>query len=49
MLFEKEMKEKKNFVNDKLNNQFLQSYIIFPIAVPLVLVILAITLAIFSF
>ena len=38
--------KKKKFVNDKLNNQFLHSYIIFPIAVPLVVGPSAITLAI---
>ena len=46
MLFEKRNERKKKFVNDKLNNQFLQSYIIFPIAVPLVVGPSAITLAI---
>ena len=46
MLFEKRNERKKKFVNDKLNNQFLHSYIIFPIAVPLVVGPSAITLAI---
>ena len=46
MLFEKRNERKKKIINDKLNNQFLRSYIIFPIAVPLVVGPSAITLAI---
>ena len=46
MLFAKRNERKKKFVDDKLNNQFLHSYIIFPIAVPLVVGPSAITLAI---
>ena len=46
MLFEKRNERKKKIINEKLNNDFLYSYMIFPIAVPLVVGPSAITLAI---